>query len=403
MSAIEPLAPTSIRGERTARLESIDVLRGIVMILMALDHVRDFFGQIALNPTDPATTTAPLFFTRWITHLCAPTFFLLTGLGAGLSRRHRTTAQLSKHLVTRGLWLMLLEVVVVRCLGFQFNFDYRVTFLTVLWALGWAMIALGTVVRFTPKTVAVVGALMILGHDLLDSIPATLFGPFAPVWTWLHTPGVVFAGTRFMVVIAYPIIPWIGVTMVGYGLATVYEWAPGRRRRLLAGLGTALAAAFLVLRTINIYGDPSRWTAQPAPGHTILSFLNTTKYPPSLLFLLMTLGPALLLLALLDDKRPRLTRPAWLFGQVPLFYFLVHLPLIHLLAVAVCFVRLGKAHWLFESPSLDRFPFTQPPGWGFGLPAVYVAWLVVVVAMYPLCRWYAGIKRDHRGWWVSFL
>ncbi len=389
--------------ERVPRLAAIDVLRGIVMILMALDHVRDFFGHVALNPTDPATTSAPLFFTRWITHLCAPTFFLLTGLGAGLSRAHRSTEQLSRHLITRGFWLLCLEWVVVRCFGFQFNVDYHVTVLTVLWALGWAMIVLAGLVRFSPRTVASIGAVMILVHNLFDPIPAGVLGLLAPVWTWLHAPGLLVATPVFTVAIAYPLIPWVGVTMVGYGLSMVYQWDAERRRRLLWRASGTLLLAFVSLRGVNIYGDPSRWSVQASVDRTLFSILNTTKYPPSLLFLLMTLGPALGLLAALDGRRPRLTRPAWVFGQVPLFYFLLHLPVIHLLAVLLCYARLGAVHWMFESPDLSHFPFSQPPGWGFDLPVVYGIWVVVVAGMYPLCRWYAGAKGEHPRSWMSYL
>ncbi|MEO8505710.1 MAG: heparan-alpha-glucosaminide N-acetyltransferase domain-containing protein [Acidobacteriota bacterium] len=394
------------------RLASIDVLRGIVMILMAIDHTRDFFGHPG-NPTDLATTTTGLFFTRWITHLCAPTFFLLTGLGAGLSRRHRSTGHLAMHLLRRGAWLLVLELVVVRCLGLQFNFDYRVTVVTVLWALGWSMIALAAVVRLSPRTVAILGSVMIVGHNLLDALPekaaamAAPSGGFPGFWsvlgTVLHSPGMAYSSERVTVFLAYPLIPWIGVAMVGYGLATVYDWTRERRQRVLAGVGATLALACVVLRAINLYGDPFRWSTQDSLSRTLLSFLDTTKYPPSLLFLLMTLGPALMLLAALDGRAPRALRPAYVFGQVPLFYYLLHLPVIHLLAVAVCFARLGDAHWMFESPNLGQFPFTQPPGWGFDLPWMYLAWAAVVLTMYPLCRWYAVYKRGHKSRWLSYL
>ncbi len=385
------------------RLESVDLLRGIVMILMALDHVRDFFGHVTQNPTDMATTTGALFFTRWITHFCAPGFFLLTGLGAGLSRKRRGTNELRHYLITRGLWLLFLDAVLFRCLIFQFNFDFRVTVLTVLWALGWAMIVLGLMLRFAPRTIAITGAALVVLHNLFDGVSARALGAFGPVWSWLHAPGFLVSSERFTVLIAYPIIPWVGVTMLGYVLAGVYEWSAARRTAFLYRSGAALFAAFLIVRGINLYGDPSRWSVQPTPGHTLISFFNTTKYPPSLLFLLMTLGPALVLLAALDGIRPRLTRPAWVLGRVPMFYYLGHFFLIHLLAVLICYQRLGAAHWLFESPDLGNFPFVQPPGWGFDLPVVYLIWVSVVALMYPLCRWYAHFKREHDYAWLGYL
>jgi uncharacterized membrane protein len=293
--------------------------------------------------------------------------------------------------------------VVVRCLGFQFNFDYHVTLLTVLWAIGWSMLALALVVRLHPTLIATLGIGIILLHNLLDPIRPEALGTLAPLWTWLHVPGILFQTPNVVVVIAYPIIPWIGVTMLGFSLAVVYRWDAASRQRLLRGASAGMIAAFAVLRATNLYGDPTPWSHQEAPGFTLLSFLNTTKYPPSLLFLLMTLGPAFGLLALLEGARTRLVRPAIVFGQVPLFYFLVHLPLIHLYAIALCFQRLGAIHWFFESPDLGHFPYTVPPGWGFDLPVVYLAWTIVVLSMYPLCRWYAQFKRDHPSRWLSYL
>jgi uncharacterized membrane protein len=388
---------------RTAtRIESIDVLRGVVMIVMALDHVRDFFGTAA-NPVDPARASAALFFTRWITHICAPTFFLLTGTGACLARRRRSTADLSRFLLTRGIWLIALELTFLRCLGYQFNFDYRVTMLVILWALGWSMVALAALVHLPLPAVAATGLAMIALHNLADRVTPAAFGALAPLWTVLHGQGVVLNAAQHIVFVAYPLIPWIGVTAAGYSLGAAFEWTPERRRRLLMRLGTTMCAAFVLLRAVNVYGDPSRWSGQASPAHTLLSFLNTTKYPPSLLFLLMTLGPALLFLAWVDRARPRVFDTAFVFGKVPLFYFLLHLPLIHLLAVVVCYARYGTAHWMFESARLDQYPFTRPPGWGFSLPIVYLIWIGVVAALFPLCRWFAAVKHRRSDWWLSYL
>lgn len=390
------------RAASRARVESVDVLRGVIMIVMALDHVRDFFGA-AVNPTDPATTTVALFFTRWITHVCAPVFFLLTGVGARLALRRRSRSELSRFLLTRGLWLIFLEIVVLRCFGLQFNFDYRVTVLTVLWALGWAMITLSALIRLPVWAAAAFGVVMIATHNLLDGVPASAFGALAPLWSALHAPNVIYSDGRHVVLAAYVLIPWVGVTAAGYALGVIFRWDAERRRALLLRLGVGCVVAFVVLRAANVYGDPAPWSAQRSPVFTVLAFLNTTKYPPSLLFLLMTLGPALLALRALDGRTPRLLRPALVVGQVPLFYFLLHMPLIHLLAVAVSYARYGAVHWMFESPTLDRYPITQPPGWPLPLPVIYLIWGVVVVTLYPLCRWFAGVRRRRDDPWLSYL
>ena len=232
------------------------------MILMALDHVRDYFGAAGINPTNPATTTVPLFFTRWITHFCAPTFFLLTGTGAYLSLRRRGAVGLSRFLVTRGLWLLLLDVVVLRCLAWQFNFDFRVTLLIVLWALGWAMITLAVLVRWPPRVAAIFGIVLIVGHNLLDGISPPSLGALRPIWLILHQPGLLFAAKQHFVIVAYPLIPWVGVTAVGYALGQCFEWDAARRRSFLWRTGLSLVVAFVALRALNIYGDPARWAAQ---------------------------------------------------------------------------------------------------------------------------------------------
>ena len=369
------------------------------MILMALDHVRDFFGAPGTSPTNLAQTTVPLFMTRWITHLCAPAFFLLTGTGAFLSRT-RTVPALSWFLLTRGVWLIALELTLVRCLGYQFNADYQVTMLVVLWALGWSMIVLAGLVWLPVTAILAFGVAIIASHNLLDGIRST-----HPLWVILHSPGLVVNRPGFVVFAAYPLIPWIGVTAVGYALGQIYEWHPVRRRRFLSWCGVGLTVAFLGLRASNVYGDPVPWVPQASGPMTAVSFLNLTKYPPSLLFLLMTLGPALLLLGAVDRPTPPLLllRPALIFGQVPLFYFVLHLPLIHVLAVLLCYAQYGSAHWMFESPDLGAYPFTPPPGWGLPLPWIYALWLTVVAMLYPACAWFAAVKRRGGSGWLSYF
>jgi uncharacterized membrane protein len=391
---------TVTRGQR---VESVDLLRGLVMVVMALDHVRDFFGGTGVSPTNMATTTVALFFTRWITHVCAPVFFLLTGTGAYLAMRRRSPGDLARFLWTRGVWLIFLDVVVVRCVALQFNVDYRVTVLNVLWALGWSMIVLSSLVRLRPSSVATFGVVMIAVHNLLDPIRPPMLGWFAPVWSILHVQGVVVNMPGHVVLAAYPLIPWVAVTALGFGLAPVFDWPIERRRRLLLRVGIAVTAAFAVVRIVNVYGDPVPWAVQRSAVMTGLSFLNATKYPPSLVFLLMTLGPAFILLRAFDRPVSGSLRPVLTIGRVPLFYFVAHLAAIHGLAVLICWLRYGAVHWMFESPDLSRFPITEPPGWPLGLPAVYVIWISLVVALYPLCRWYAAVKARSRSRWLSYL
>ena len=379
------------------RIESIDLVRGAVMMLMALDHVRDFFG-VPGNPTNLATASAPLFMTRWITHVCAPVFFLLMGTGAFLSSGRRTRGELSWMLLTRGLWLIVLELTLVRCFAYQFNFDYQVTLLLVLWALGWSLVALSALVWLPVWLLTAIGLLMIAGHNAFDSLR-----PASALWNILHGPGFVVTGPRFTVFASYPLIPWIGVTAAGYGLGQVYRWDTDRRRRFLLNAGLAVTAGFIALRWSNFYGDPRPWADQATTLFTALSFINANKYPPSLLFLMMTLGPALLFLRAVDGGTPRWLRPAVIYGQTPLFYFVLHFVVIHALAVVVCYATYGAAHWMFTSPDLGNYPFTPPPGWGFSLPVVYAIWIALVVALYPACRWMAALKARRRMWWTSYL
>jgi uncharacterized membrane protein len=278
-----------------------------------------------------------------------------------------------------------------------------VTFLVVLWALGWSMIVLSALVYLPAPIVTAFGVAMIATHNMLDGVRASSFGALAPLWSILHAPGLLLARPPHFVLVAYPLIPWVGVTAAGFGLGTMFDRPPARRQAILLRLGLALSAAFVVLRGVNIYGDPARWAAQKSAIFTLMSFLNATKYPPSLLFLLMTLGPALLLLARLDRAMPRFLSSALVFGKVPLFYFVLHMPLIHLFALAVCGARYGAIHWMFESTRPDQFPMTPPPGWGFPLPVVYAVWGLVVVTMYPLCRWFAGVKARRHGAWLGYL
>lgn len=391
-----------------SRLQSIDALRGAIMIIMALDHVRDFFHRSAplFRPEDLARTTPLLFFTRWITHFCAPVFMFTAGLGAFLwwQRKH-SRGELSRYLLTRGLWLILLELTVMRlALNFNFSPKYPVLML-VLWALGGSMIALALLVQMPLRWLSVLSVAIIALHNTLDSVQAALFGPASPLWNALHQPGAFrFAGEIF--VIGYPLLPWIATMAAGFCFGHVFLLSPDRRQRIIRRTGFGCTVAFLVIRALNVYGDPVPWSMQRSGVYTVLSFFNCTKYPPSLEFLLMTLGPALILLGWLDRRRFSANNPLIVFGRVPLFFFLVHFYAIHVLAAVFAFFRYGEPslRFLFSPlPSMGGNAALFPPGFGYSLGVVYLVWISLVTALYPLCRWYAGIKAGRRYWWLSYL
>jgi uncharacterized membrane protein len=388
------------------RLTSVDLLRGAVMVIMALDHTREFIDRSAqaFRPEDLSQTTHLIFFTRWITHFCAPVFAFTTGLGAflRLERGGGSPRTLSWFLVTRGLWLVLLEVTVVR-VGFFFNVDYSVVIMLVFWMLGLSMVALALLIHLPFRVLLAVSLGMIVFHNLFDTIRPADLGSAGWLWNILHVPGGFPAAGR-IVVIGYPLIPWIGVVGAGYCLGRVYRLPPEQRSRWLVRLGIALTVAFVVVRAINIYGDRFPWSWQPRPGFTLLSFLNTSKYPPSLDFLLMTLGPAIAFLGWMDRVRVKDANPIVVFGRTPMFYFVVHIPLIHLIAVGMTWLRYGATSFLFLPPptlGTDRKLF--PPDYGWDLWVTYAIWLLVVALMYPMCLWLARLKQRKRAWWLSYL
>jgi uncharacterized membrane protein len=390
----ETIAPRSearpARAEADAapreRIVSIDVLRGLVMALMALDHTRDFFGSGGFNPRDVAEPA--LFLTRWITHLCAPTFIFLAGLSAFLYGRGRSTAELTRFLVTRGIFLMLVDLTLIK-FGWRFDLDVLRVGAGVIFAIGASMIALAALIWLPRWAIATVALVMIVGHNALDGIRAEQFGSLAWLWHFLHQRGQVDLGSGANVYVVYPLIPWIGVMAAGYLLGPIMERAPEARQRFLLALGAAVTLGFVLLRASNLYGDPESWIAQETWLSTALSFLNCEKYPPSLLYLMMTLGPALMLLAAFEHARGAFARGLAVFGQVPFFFYVVHIYLIHLLAVAMGFAMTGA--------------FVATPEIGFGLPGVYLVWLIVLVLLYPLCRWFAGLKQRRGEWWWSYL
>jgi uncharacterized membrane protein len=373
-------------------LQAIDMLRGLVIVLMALDHVRDYFTGVRFLPLDLAHTDVALFFTRWITHYCAPIFIFLAGISAWLVGRRCTLSQLTRFLVTRGLWLVVLEFTV---LTFAWTFNLRYDFgliMQVIWAIGVSMIVLALLARLPLAWIAAIAVVMIAGHNLLDGIAPETFGVAAPLWAVLHVARPIPIG-----IVQYPLIPWVGVMALGYVMGGLFELDPARRRTLLLTLGSAMVVAFVALRLVNVYGDPHPWTVQSSATFTVLSFLKVHKYPPSLLYLLMTLGPGLLLLAVFETWRGALASVLEVFGRVPLFFYVLHILLAHALAGLV-------ALWAgFGTSVLREFFPDFPPEWGYGLPVVYGVWLLVLALLYPLCRWFAEVKRRRSDWWLSYL
>jgi uncharacterized membrane protein len=398
-----------------ARVDSVDLLRGVIMVIMMLDHTRDFVhfqGQL-FDPTDVSRTYPLLFFTRWITHFCAPLFVFLAGTGAYLQElRGKPKGELSRFLITRGVWLIVLELTVLRVIIF-FNFDFAVSlgFLQVIWVIGWSMIVLAGLIYLPMPVIVGLSVAMIALHNTLDGVHFTSWrGPGSPVpgfwaslWKVLHEPGMIFPfgypGPALLVL--YPLIPWIGVLAAGYAFGALYRLDQGRRQRILVRLGGAITLGFIVLRAINVYGDPSHWSVQTRPVMTGLSFLAVSKYPPSLLFLMMTLGPAMLFLGLFEGRaRGALARIIIVYGRVPLFFYVLQWIVTHGLAVLAGRIAGRPTEYLFTNIGLAPPP---APGSGFGLATVYALWILGVALLYPICRWYAGVKARRQDWWLSYL
>lgn len=368
------------------RIASVDILRGLIMAIMALDHTRDFFTSTGFDPRD--VTEPALFLTRWVTHICAPTFILLAGLSAFLYGRGKDTGALSRFLFIRGLWLILIDFTLIK-FGWRFEFDlFRMTG-GIIFAIGLSMIALAALVWLPRWVIGAATAVMLVGHNLVYGTRADELGGAAWAWHLLHEPGLLYLGDGAQLYVLYPLIPWIGVMAAGYLLGPVMQMEAEARQRVLFSLGAAITLGFVILRATNLYGDPAPWVTQDAWLATVLSFINCEKYPPSLLYLMMTLGPALILLAAFEHAHDMLTRFLAVFGQVPFFYYVVHIYVIHLLAVATAFAMTGD---LIRAPEIS-----------LSLGGVYLVWLLILVLLYPMCQRFAELKRNGRGWWRSYM
>ncbi len=397
------MTTTAIPGTKY-RIESIDILRGLIMLIMALDHTRDYFHLNNPNPTDLATTTPILFFTRWITHFCAPLFIFLSGISAHLAGTRRTKAQLSAFLIKRGLWLIVVEIVVI---SFALTLDpgYHFVMLLVFWSIGASMVILGLLIWLPLPVIALIGAALLLGHDLFDysfiTLPTT--GSAGFLWNLFFTARgtIVQLDKTHILGDFYALLPWTALMLLGYAFGAIYtsSFDAGRRKRILLGSGIALIAVFIFLRAFNLYGDPVPWAVQKTTALTVISFFNLSKQPPSLLYVCMTLGPGLLMLVLFERLKNGLTRIFIVYGSVPFFYFVLHLYLIRAINLIV-FFAMG---YTGRDAGIGKGLAFGPKGFGFNLFGVYIVWLVVIATLYLPCRWFSKYKKTHSQWWLSYL
>lgn len=404
------MADKQAAGDRRAyRLSAIDFLRGLAIVVMAIDHVRDGFLRGAVqDPLGDPNVSPGMFVTRWITHYCAPVFTVLAGTSAGLMTARKSSGELGRFLLTRGLWLVFVEVAVISTSltfspgGIPQLGGHTLVVMQTIWAIGASMIVLAGAQRLGRSACLVLGVAIIAGHNLLDAVwPASSIMEPGAIWLALHAQTSQVSGP-FLFLFAYPLLPWIGVMLLGFGSAGLFELAPERRDTLLRRAGIAMTVAFVVLRALDVYGDPNHWHTQPSGAlATVIDFLNTTKYPPSLLFLLMTLGPAAIVCSFADrithGLGARIKEVLVMFGRVPFAFYVAHFYLIHVLAVA-----LGMAQGHRPGQMFTVFLF-YPDGYGVPLWGVYVVWALVIAMLYPLCRWVAGVKARRRDWWLSYL
>lgn len=387
------------------RIQSIDILRGLVMLIMALDHTREFFHNAAMtgDPTDLATTTPLLFFTRWITHYCAPTFVFLSGVSAYLASRRRSSTEMAAFLIKRGLWLVFVELIFIS-FAFTLNPLFNVLVMQVIWATGISMILLGLMIRLPATVIATIGGILFFGHNLLDYATLPDKGTLATILKILFTARgtVIPLNATHFVFCLYAILPWTGVMLVGYTFGQLY--APGiqpqTRQKYLCLAGLCMIILFIALRLPNLYGDPAPWKIQRTWVFSLISFLNTSKYPCSLMYLCMTLGPSLLLLSGFENVQNKFTRILNIYGSVPFFYYVPHFYIIRTLSIILFFAS-GYTSKNIITPNV---PFLfRPLHFGYELPVVYFIWLCIIASLYFPCRWFAAYKKAHKQWWLSYL
>jgi uncharacterized membrane protein len=387
------------------RIISVDLLRGVIMIIMALDHTREFFHSAALtnNPLDLNTTTPVLFFTRWITHFCAPVFVFLSGTSAFLQSARKSKKELSIFLITRGFWLIIIEVTIVNLI-FSFDISFSAIALEVIWAIGISMVLLGLVIWLPFEIILAIGLLIVLGHNALDFYEKDRTTPFSAGYNLIHRVGFHSLWGKHQLLILYPFLPWTGLMMLGYCLGKVLRNDSATyRKKFLVITGISIIALFIIVRFINVYGDPFPWSKQGNGFYSFLSFINASKYPPSLFFICMTIGPALLLMAWWDNIQTGFTRIVSVYGRVPFFYFLTHFFIIHLFSAIAFFMR---GHSFAEDAADLSTPFIKfiKAGEGVQLRYVYLIWLAIVIILYPVCKWYDNYKINHREKkWLSYL
>jgi uncharacterized membrane protein len=392
----------------TGRVASVDVLRGLVMVLMALDHVRDYFGYGDISPVDVERASAALFLTRWVTHICAPTFVFLAGTSIFLQLQRKTKAEISRLLITRGAWLCILECTAVHML-WTFNFRWNTQLLEVIWVIGISMMLMAGIIQLPMRAVVLLGAVLVVGHNALDKLTVASFGGYGWLWQVLHVQGFVTDDpSKLPILVAYPLIPWPGVMAVGYAFGAVLLKEAKIRDLWMLRTGLLSLLAFVVLRFSNLYGDLRSWAVQADPVRTIMSFFNVTKYPPSLLFLLVTLGLSMLLMAGIElaQAKGRLAAPMKafsVFGRVPFFYFLLHILVAHSLALILAFAMGKNWQWFVTEPFQGGVWAGVPPGYGFSLPIVWGLWVLVVAICYPVCLWYGNLKLKSRNSLFSYL
>ena len=381
-----------------ARLDAIDMLRGLVIAFMVLDHVRDFFHVDAdtFDPTDPLRSTPLIYLTRWVTHLCAPTFVFLAGVSILFQKMGgKSPAELSRFLLTRGLWLIFLDATVV---SFGFNFGPPLVFLGTIWSIGFSMVAMSLIARFSPRVVLAIGIAIVTCYPLLVSLTAGATGIGHLLRALMLAPE---DNILPRLAIAYAAFPWLGVMCLGFGFGPIYRLEPDRRARILLPLALGMLALFAIVRGLDGFGDPVPWLAEPTPGQTAMSFMNLSKYPPSLDYDLATLGVSILLFLALGHLRGWLARRLLDFGRTPLFTYVAHLYIAHALMLAAG-LALGRPQRAIDYIG-DYLSGAPLPHWGFPLWVTYAVWLLVLAILVPLAHWFAGIKRTRRDWWLGYL